>query len=159
MKGTTMKPTARYAGIFALLVSGCLRSHSGRGPDAEPVGPGPQYTAQGELQRPRGYQDWVLAGVSLGLEYSEEKPPEGPGSFHSVYLPPEAYRHYARTGKFPEKTMLVLEVREPGAREVIVKQGWFPGKLTGVAAAVKDRERFSEGWAYFEFGRDKEKAK
>src|SRR5262245_37181588 len=126
MKGTTMKPIAGSAGIFALLVAGCIQSRSGGVPGVEAGAPGPEYTPQGELQRPRGYEAWVLAGVSLGLEYSEEKQPEGPGKFHSVYLPAEAYRHYARTGKFPEKTLLVLEVREPGDREVIVKQGWFP---------------------------------
>jgi len=113
----------------------------------------PEYTAEGELLRPRGYQAWTFAGGPVGLDYSDRKPAEGPGVFHTVYLQPEAYRHYARTGKFPEKTMLVLELREPGEREVIVKQGWFAGKLVGVAAAVKDHGRFpNEGWAYFDFG-------
>jgi hypothetical protein len=119
----------------------------------------PEYTAEGELRRPRGYESWTFAGGPIGLDYSDKKPEEGPGLFHTVYLQPEAYRHYARTGKFPEQTVFVLEVREPSRREVIVKQGYFAGKLVGVAAAVKDHQRFPEGWAYFDFGEAGQEAK
>src|SRR5262245_22861131 len=77
----------------------------------------PRYTSDGELVRPEGYTSWHFAGSSIGLGYSEEqRAREGPGAFHAVYLQPEAYRHYARTGRFPEKTIFMLELREPSQR-------------------------------------------
>jgi len=30
------------------------------------------------------------------------------GDFHNVYVNPEAYHHYLKTGKFPDKTVLVM---------------------------------------------------
>ena len=56
----------------------------------------------------------------MGIEYRDETtkyvPAEGeapkpikPGNFHNIYINPEAYREYVKSGKFPEKTMLVLD--------------------------------------------------
>lgn len=86
---------------------------------------------------------------------------KGAGEFHDVYIRPESYAEYARTGKFPEKTVLVLAVYPPEDKVSPAKAGYFEGDLEGMAAAVKDHERFPEGWAYFNFGESgglKEKA-
>jgi hypothetical protein len=114
----------------------------------------PRYTAAGELVRPTGYESWVLAGASIGLAYSEGAKSDGPGVFHNVYMQPEAYEDYARTGRFPEKTMFVLALYEPRQRESINRQGYFEGNLVAVEASVKDHDRFPEGWAYFDFGKE-----
>ena len=98
-------------GSLSLLVSlglgACGRPQALRDSGAAPMA-GPHYTAEGKLLLPEGYAVWPLAGASIGLSYSEGARSEGPGMFHNVYLEPEAYRIYARTGEFPEKTMLVL---------------------------------------------------
>ena len=112
---------------------------------------GPQYDAAGELKRPTDYQTWIFVGSNLGLEYDEkavkEKPaakdaskPGKSGNFHNVYINPEAYADYVMTGKFPEKTVLILDIfkaeeREPGN---IVSEGLFPGPQSGLAVAVKN---------------------
>jgi hypothetical protein len=120
---------------------------------AKPPMAEPRYGAGGELLRPEGYERWILAGASIGLGYSEGAKSEGPGVFHNVYMQPEAYAEYRGSGRFPEKTIFVLALHEPRQRESINREGYFEGDLVALEAAVKDRERFAEGWAYFDFGK------
>src|SRR5262249_42694489 len=65
----------------------------------------PKYTPDNLLVLPDDYRNWIFIGASIGLSYSEETKGDGPGLFHHTYTQPEAYQHYRRTGKFPEKTM------------------------------------------------------
>ncbi len=136
---------------------------------------GPQYNDAGELKRPTDFQTWVFVGSNLGLEYDEkaakEKPPAKDaskpakgGNFHNVYINPEAYAQYVKTGKFPEKTVLILDIfkaeeREPGN---IVSEGLFPGAASGLAVAVKNSARpdgSQTNWAYYDFGLESKTAK
>lgn len=135
----------------------------------------PQYNERGELKRPVGYEKWIFVGANVGLEYrdddaepaapaKDEKKPVRLGDFHNVYIDPEAYDHYVRTGKFPEKTVLVLDSyrsEERGPKSV-VSEGLAPGRQTGVAIAVKNSARPDGGrsdWAYYDFGVDRQSAK
>ena len=112
----------------------------------------PAYTAQGDLIRPEGYRTWVFVGASLGLSYEENGgQSEGPGAFHNVYIQPQAYDHFMETGEFPEKTILAMETFLPGSRESINQAGYFEKDFVGMAVAVKDRERYDEGWAYLSY--------
>jgi hypothetical protein len=139
------------------------------GGTAPPAAIGPQYNEAGELKRPAGFETWVFVGSNLGIEYGEDAKKERPvekkeaakpakgANFHNVYINPEAYAHYARTGKFPQKTVLVLDIfkaeeREPGK---IVSEGLFPGAHAGLAVAVKNSARpdgSQTDWAYYDFG-------
>jgi hypothetical protein len=109
----------------------------------------PAYDAKGALLRPRGYRRWVFVGASLGLSYSEGG---GGDQFHHVYLRPESYDAFRRTGRFPDKTVLVLELHEAAQKVAPSPHGKFEGKRVALEVAVKDRERFPDGWAYFGFG-------
>ncbi len=137
---------------------------------------GPQYDAAGELKRPAGYETWVFVGSNLGLEYSEDATKEKPtekkeksrpakgANFHNVYINPEAYAQYVKTGKFPEKTVLVLDIFKAEEREPrnIVSEGLFPGAHAGVAVAVKNSARpdgSKTDWAYYDFGLESKTAK
>lgn len=111
----------------------------------------PKYNDTGELIRPEGYREWVFVGSSLGLSYTEPAKDEGPGLFHNVYIQPEAYREYMATGRFPEKTMLAMELFEPGTKTPPNLGGHFEAGHAGFEVALKDHERFKEGWAYFNF--------
>lgn len=135
----------------------------------------PQYNAQGDLKRPEGFESWVFVGANLGVEYRDDDAPPTPadkpapkntkvGNFHNVYINPEAYEVYAKTGKFPDKTVLVLDIYKANAGEPksIVSEGLFPGKQLGIAAAVKNRNRPDGSkidWAYYDFDLDKKTAK
>jgi hypothetical protein len=133
----------------------------------------PTYTADGRLEVPPGFRSWVFAGVDLSPRYrteaelaGPEKPrktrqdgrPAGEDTFHAVYINPEAYEAYRKTGRFPDPTVLVMEVfraeeRDPGG---VLADGLFPGKRVGVEAAVKDGKRPGGGvpWAYYDFALD-----
>src|SRR5438067_6873249 len=125
--------------LFALMVlivpATSLPSDETRLPSTEP-----QYSEKGELKRPADYQTWVFVGSNIGLQYrkpvtettereQERRKEKEKGDFHNVYINAEAYAHYKKTGKFPDKTMLVMDVYEAKDKEPknIVSKGFFPG--------------------------------
>src|SRR5947199_964094 len=118
---------------------------------AVPPKPAAQFEGKDTLLRPEGYREWVFVGSSLGLRYGEGQKQPGPLEYKNVYIDPAAYRVYRETGAFPQGTVLVLETltaeekKEPGLR------GSFQKQFNGLSAAVKDRDRFPDGWAYFSF--------
>jgi len=137
-----------------------------------------EYNDKGELVRPAGYETWVFVGSNLGIEYgdgaakdkpaeketNEKKRPGRAANFHNIYINPEAYAHYLKTGKFPEKTVLVLDIFKAEEREPrkIVAEGLFPGAHSGTAVAVKNSARpdgSKTDWAYYDFGHESKAAK
>ncbi|HLJ09819.1 MAG TPA: cytochrome P460 family protein [Planctomycetaceae bacterium] len=155
----------------SILSSGDPKTQTEAAPRAAAV---PQYTADGELKRPTDYRTWVFVGANMGLEYRDDDAKDPPprkdqahvkvGNFHNVYINPESYRHYMKTGEFPQKTMLVLDIYkgEKGDPKSVVAEGLFPGNESGFAMAVKNSARpdgSTTDWAYYDFGVDKQSAK
>ena len=132
-----------------ILAAALMLSAAGAGFGAEPGEP--RFTASKELIRPEGYREWVFVGASLGMSYDENGAVQKDPKFHNVYLHPRAHRHFKQTGRFPEGTILAMEVLTAGSQASINRQGHFEDRLVGVEAAVKDSSRFPEGWAYFSF--------
>src|SRR5262249_35545392 len=123
----------------------------------------PRYVNGNELARPTGYRRWIFVGASLGLTYAPAAASGAAASasvaarhaqmFHHTYLAPRAYDEYLRTGEFPDKTMLVLELYVAGEKTAPATGGLFEAERHAVEVAVKDRERFPDrGWAYYSFG-------
>jgi hypothetical protein len=114
----------------------------------------PRFSDGNQLVRPEGYREWMFVGSNLNMGYSEGGEPKE-SRFHNIYIQREAYREYAATGKFPDKTMLVMEVIAAGTNASINKKGQFADKSVGIEVALKDEKRFAEKWAYFNFiGKD-----
>jgi Cytochrome P460 len=118
-------------------------------PDANPAAP--QFVAGNQLVRPEGYHEWVFAGSSLGMSYQKNSSYNDQPEFHNVYISPGAYREFRSTGRFPEGTVMVLEILAAGGNSSINKAGKFEDKILGIEASVKDSKRFPEKWAYFSF--------
>jgi len=120
---------------------------------ADAIVPGgmPQFTSDGKLLRPERVDRWVFIGASIGLGYSEAGRSDGPGSFHNVYITPEAYDSYLKTRTFPEGTMLGMTIHDPGEGVVPSRHGFFEARRRGLEVAVKDSARFRDRWAYFGF--------
>lgn len=77
----------------------------------------------------------------------------GHSMFDNVFVNPEAYRAFLETGKWPDKTMLVLEVRKAESKGSINKNGHFQtGEVMGREVHVKDEGRFPGKWAFFDAG-------
>lgn len=111
----------------------------------------PVYTQGGELVLPADYREWVFLSSGLGMSYSE-KAPEGEPMFDNTFVNPESYREFVRTGTWPDKTQIVLEVRGSASRGSINQHGHYQsGGVHGVEVHVKDSARFKGGWAFFGF--------
>lgn len=113
----------------------------------------PQYAEKAVLKSPTGYRDWYFVGSNLGISYAENASKEG--NFKNIYTPRAAAEAFKKSGKFPEKTMLVMEVYQPMSDASPAKQGKFEGKFLGIEVAVKDKDAVPEGWAYYNFIGDK----
>ena len=59
------------------------------------------------------------------------------------------------TGVWPSGTVFILELRRSQTDAAPNKGGQFQGDLLSLEAEVKDA-RFSDGWAFFNFGRGTE---
>jgi hypothetical protein len=115
------------------------------------TGQTPTYTADGRLMFPANYREWVYLTSGLDMSYS---PNAGMGHsmFDNVFVNPEAYKAFLQTGTWPDKTMLVLEVRMAGSKASINKSGHFQtSDLMGREVHVKDESRFPGKWAFFGF--------
>ncbi|MBI1788347.1 MAG: cytochrome P460 family protein [Acidobacteria bacterium] len=117
---------------------------------SEPSMPQPRFTADNQLIRPEGYREWMFVGSNLNMGYAEGPEPTE-SRFHNIYIQREAYRQFAASGRFPDKTILVMEVIAAGTNASINKRGQFEDRTLGIEVAMKDQQRFPEQWAYFNF--------
>jgi len=112
------------------------------------------FNSAGELIRPEGYRQWVYVGTPLTP--NDLNPPEAPfPEFHNVYIHPDDFSQYQRTGTFPDKTILVKELVSVGSKKAVSGNGYFMGDFVGLEVTIKDAERFPDEpgtWAYFSFG-------
>ena len=113
-----------------------------------------RFTSSGELIRPEGWREWIYIGTPLTP--NSLNPPQAPfPEFHSVYIDPESWEHYKRTGEFREGTMIAKELVSIGSTEAVSGKGFFMGQLIGFEIAYKSAERYPDEtghWAYFTFG-------
>ena len=79
--------------------------------------------------------------------------------YHNVYINPSSYREYARTGKFPDGTMMVLELARSESKKEPGLQGSYAKEFVALEASVKDSTKFEGGWGYFRFTDDQGKPK
>lgn len=147
-----MRPKSTWAALAALIAGTGWIVVFGRNEEPTPPGAAPRYNADGDLLRPEGYRTWVFVGADLGLDYTErnDKRLDDPQykdektdvsqPFHNVYIDRAAYEHYARTGQFPDRTVLVLELFESRRKEPrnVVTNGQFEGNRIALEVAVKN---------------------
>ena len=113
-----------------------------------------EFTAEGKLKQPVGYRKWVYIGTPVtpnDMNGGEAAFPE----FHAVYMDPESFAHFEKTGEYRDGTVLVKELVSVGAKEATSGKGYFMGDFRGLEASIKDSKRFKDepgNWAYFSFG-------
>jgi Cytochrome P460 len=116
---------------------------------------GPEFNTDGKLVRPN-YREWIYLSSGLGMTYSAEA--KSDPSFDNVFVSPAAYREFLATGRWPEQTMFVLEVRQASSHGSINKGGHFQSGVIAIEAEVKDSKKYPDKWAFFSFGDTPEKA-
>src|SRR5689334_20191916 len=116
---------------------------------------GPRYTEDGQLKLPEQYREWMYLTTGFDMSYNPLMK-MGHHMFDNVFVNPEAYKAFLTTGTWPDKTMLVLEVRGAQDKGSINKSGNFQGTdLMGIEVHVKDEAHFPGKWAFFGFGSEK----
>ena len=123
---------------------------------AEPAAGGAlvEFTSDGKLKQPAGYRNWIYVGASVtpnDMNGGKALFPE----FHAIYIDPESFADYKKSGQFRDGTVLVKELSRVGSKETTSGNGYFLGDFTGLAVAIKDSKRFKDepgNWAYFSFG-------
>jgi hypothetical protein len=126
----------------------------------EAVGDGPQYAPDGQLLFPKEYREWAFLSSGLGMTYG---PAAGAARdeprFDNVFVNRSAYKSFLASGRWPDKTIFVLEIRKSQSEGSINKGGHFQTSAAAVEVHVKDEKRFKGSWAFFGFGEGKASAK
>jgi hypothetical protein len=159
---TRDKTAWRRGSVFALIaISAWIASAS----QVRAQSDTPKYTPTGELLTPVGFETWVFVGSNLGMAYKEESPAMTAREasraekqvFHNVYLAPQAYPQFVATKKFPDLTVLVMEVFTAADKDPkgdVLAKGVYNGERVGLEVAVKNLHR-PDGeqtpWAYYDF--------
>jgi hypothetical protein len=119
---------------------------------ATPPVSGPEYTSDAQLKLPENYRQWVYLTTGFDMSYSADAMQMDHHMFDNVFVNPEAYKAFTETGTWPDKTMLVLEVRKAEGKGSINQKGNFQGtEVMGLEIHVKDEAKFPGKWAFFGF--------
>ena len=135
--------TLLFAGLIAVMLVGHKVSANAAAPNE------PSYTADGKLQLPANYRDWVFLTSGFGMNYSN-----GNGAdpmFTNVYVSPAAYQGFKANAKWPDKSMFIVEIYSPATHGSINKGGHYQDAFMGLDVEVKDSSRPQE-WSYYNFG-------
>ena len=140
--------------LAAVAVPPASAEDKAKGADEKAKAPVLEFTADGKLKQPVGYRKWVYVGEVVtpnDMNDGEASFPE----FHSVYMDPESFAEYEKTGKYRDGTVLIKELSSVGSKKAPSGNGYFQGEFTGLEATIKDSMRFKDepgNWAYFSFG-------
>jgi hypothetical protein len=113
----------------------------------------PAYAANGDMLPIPHYREWIYLTSGINMSYSPkaEQTPDH-AMFDNVFVNPAAYKSFLATGTWPDKTILVLEIRGARSKGSINHRGHFQStELMGMEVHVKDEKRFPGGWAFFDF--------
>jgi Cytochrome P460 len=112
----------------------------------------PAYAANGDMLPIANYREWVYLSTGIDMNYNPRALAADHSMFDNVFVNPEAYRSFLATGTWPDKTVVVLEVREARDKGSINTRGHFQGEgVMGFEVHVKDEARFPGKWAFFDF--------
>lgn len=129
----------------------------------------PQFTADKKLKLPEGHiwREWPFIGSLVtpnALNDGNAPFPE----HHAVYVEPETWAHYKKTGKFREGAVLAKELNrvrapdganEDGSTTEVSGTGYFMGAFSGFEITIKSKKLYPDdpgNWAYYTFGHQPE---
>ncbi len=108
------------------------------------------YNHDGDLLLPANYREWIFLSSGVDMVYGP-RAAMGHSMFDNVFVDPAAYRSFLEHGVWPDKTMLVLEIRGADSNPSINHGGHSQGRdVMGVEVHLKDSSRFPGGWAFFD---------
>src|SRR5271156_2560552 len=114
-------------GTLAILLA-TLGAVQTRSADTDASSPKAQFSGD-KLARPEGYREWIYLSSGLGMNYNAGA--MEPKLFTNVFVVPWAYRSFVATGKWPEKSIFVVEDRIAQTKGSINATGNFQTDLVG----------------------------
>jgi hypothetical protein len=115
---------------------------------AEARGP-VQYSHDAKMILPKDYRQWVFLSAGMNMTYGPNAGSAANPRFENVFVNPAAYQAFLKAGTWPDKTVLILEVRASDSKVSINKDGRVQTNLARIEAHVKDSGR--GGWAFYGF--------
>jgi hypothetical protein len=142
---------------IALLLLAALFVPAAMLPKGAPVESAVAYTSDGQLKLPEDYRSWVYLTSGFDMSYNPalQAQMNDHHMFDNVFVDPASYKAFLETGTWPDKTMLVLEVRGARDKGSINQKGNYQGDLMGIEVHVRDDARFAGKWAFFGFDEGK----
>ena len=110
-----------------------------------------EYGPDAKMILPKDYRQWVFLSSGLGMSYTQSSTPNPNPGFDNVFVNPEAYQAFMKTGTWPDKTVLILEARASDSKLSINRDGRVQTNIVGIEAHVKDASQ--GGWAFYSFGK------
>lgn len=80
------------------------------------------FNDQEELIQPQGYREWIYVGTPVTpneLNNGKAAFPE----FHNVYIHPDHFKKWKKTGAFPDGTILMKELVSVGSKQAVSGSG------------------------------------
>jgi hypothetical protein len=112
------------------------------------------YDKDGHFVVPQNYREWVFLSSGIDMVYGPKGAMNmGHSMFDNVFVNRDAYRGFLETGRWPDKTAFVLEIRGAETNVSINHGGHSQGaEVMGTEVHVRDTSRFqkSGGWAFFD---------
>jgi Cu/Ag efflux protein CusF len=109
-----------------------------------------QYSKDAKMILPKDYREWVFLSSDIGMTYIPSAGGGANPAFENIFVNPDAYRAFVKTGTWPDKTVLILESRASDTKVSINKDGRVQTNLLAIEAHVKDASRGD--WAFYGFG-------
>ncbi|SEF56275.1 Cytochrome P460 [Bryocella elongata] len=114
----------------------------------------PAYSAKGALLTPKNYREWQYLTTGVDMSYASTTEPQN-HIFDNVFVNPESYAEFKRTGTWPDKTTFILEVRGADSPVSINKRGHTQSaQVRGLEIHVKDKGE----WSFYEGAAGKDEA-
>ena len=126
--------------LFFVLVGSALLAQTGGFID---------YAADGSMNLPKDYRQWVFLSSGINMSYTPNGGNAANPTFDNVLVNPAAYAGFLKTGTWPDKTAMILEVRGSDSKVSINKEGRVQTGVVAIEAHVKDASR--GGWAFYGF--------
>lgn len=105
--------------------------------------------AELELSLPKDYREWVFMSSGVGMTYGPAAAAsQGAPLFDNVFVNPEAWKEFKKTGVWPDRTTFILEIRYAASQGSINKAGNYQTDISAVELA----QRQGDEWNYYTFG-------
>jgi len=124
-----------------------------------------RFQGKDTLLRPERYREWIFVGSSLGLSYQQDpggggttQGETGLGLYHNVYIQPSSYKAFASSGRFPEGTVLVLELVTADVKKDPKTARVLSERICGAGGGRERQQAFSGRLGVFQLRGTRRKA-